>query len=102
MIRRDKRTFIKSFGALLFGSLLHRATKAKASTPAYYHLVVLGDMHLPCGLEKNRKRPTIVFFHAPLEGALDRCNDKVNTRNYAAQPTAAICLHLASNLEVNT
>ena len=42
----------------------------------------------------------IVFFHAPLEEALDSYNDKVNTPNYVAQSAAAIRTLLASNPQV--
>jgi 3',5'-cyclic-AMP phosphodiesterase len=231
MIRQNKRAFIKSLSALLLGAFLPKAAKAKASTPAYHHLVVLGDLHLPGGnlaikeqvlqtinawndlemvvavgdlceedgsaaeyrmiksffakltkpllpivgnhdfiyswfkkgaksvrgdaenreqrlhrfrdtfglssgyysrmagdytliflstdspghlaeisptqtawfgqeLERNRQRPTIVFFHAPLDGTLDSYNNSVNTPNFVAQPALTIRNLLADNPQV--
>ncbi len=230
MIRNDKRTFLKTLGALVLGALLPRAATARASA-APHHLVVLGDMHLPgsnlavkekvlqtintwsdveavaavgdlCeedgspreyralkdffaplkkpllpvvgnhdfiyswfkkgsksvrgdaesregrlrsfretfglasvyysrivgdyaliflstdspghlaeispaqtdwfrqALARHRQRPTIVFFHAPLEGTLDNYNDKVNLPNFVAQPAATIRTLLAENPQV--
>ena len=231
MIRQDKRTFVKSLGALLLSALLPKTAKANASTSAYHHLVVLGDLHLPgdnlaikeqvlqtinawndldmvvavgdlcaedgsaaeyrmiksffaklakpllpiagnhdfiyswfkkgaksvrgdaesreerlrsfrdtfglsgvyCSrtvgdyaliflstdspghlaeispaqtewfrqeLERNRHRPTIVFFHAPLDGTLDSYNSSVNTPNFVAQPAVTIHNLLAQNPQV--
>ena len=41
-------------------------------------------------LDSNRHRPTIIFFHAPLEGTLASYNKKANTPNYIAQPSGRI------------
>ena len=51
-------------------------------------------------LARHRQRPTIVFFHAPLEGTLDTYNDKVNKPNFVAQPAATIRTLLAENQQV--
>lgn len=221
MTSQPRRTSIKAIGALLLGALLPKAATASASAPAYHHLVVLGDLHLPGNnlaikehvlqtinewsdvetvvavgdlcenegsfeeyrmfksffaklakpllpvvgnhdfiysffakgsksvrgdaenrgeklrrfrdafglpslyysrtvgdytliflsadspghlaeisptqtawlrqeLERNRQRPTIIFFHAPLDGTLDSYNSSVNTPNFVAQPEATI------------
>lgn len=51
-------------------------------------------------LEKNKKTPTIVFFHAPLEGTLRSYNKNANTSNYVAQPTAKMRDILMNNPQV--
>ncbi len=230
MIRQDKRTFLKTLGALLLGAVLPKAATAKTAT-APHHFVVLGDLHLPGGnlavkervlqtinawrdveavvavgdlcegdgspaeyqalkgffaklakpllpvvgnhdfiyswakkgstsvrgdaehreerrhrvretfslasvyysktvgdyaliflstdspghlaeispaqtewfrqeLARHRQRPTIVFFHAPLEGTLDTYNDKVNKPNFVAQPAATIRTLLTDHPQV--
>lgn len=45
---------------------------------------------LQAELSRDRKTPTIVFFHAPLAGTLDNYNKNANTANFIAQPAAAI------------
>jgi 3',5'-cyclic-AMP phosphodiesterase len=37
-------------------------------------------------LNRNRKLPTIIFFHAPLKGTLRTYNQHVNTPSFVAQP----------------
>jgi len=37
-------------------------------------------------LDRNKKLPTIVFFHAPLEGTLQTYNKDVNTPSFVVQP----------------
>jgi 3',5'-cyclic-AMP phosphodiesterase len=51
-------------------------------------------------LEKNRKSPTIVFFHAPLEGTLRDYNNHANALNYIAQPSGKIHDILMNNPQV--
>ncbi len=51
-------------------------------------------------LEKNKKAPTIIFFHAPLEGTLRSYNKNANTSNYVAQPGGKIHDILVSNPQV--
>ncbi|MEI6702679.1 MAG: dienelactone hydrolase family protein [Deltaproteobacteria bacterium] len=51
-------------------------------------------------LENNRKRPTIIFFHAPLEGTLRNYNGTVNGPNRIAQPSGRIRDLLMSNPQV--
>lgn len=51
-------------------------------------------------LERHRQRPTIVFFHAPLEGTLDNYNRNVNTPNFVAQPEATIRALLTEHQQV--
>ena len=48
-------------------------------------------------LERHRQRPTIIFFHAPLDGTLDSYNRNVNTPNFVAQPEATIRALLADH-----
>ena len=47
MIRQNKRAFIQSLGALIFGALLPGKLLAGTVAPSAHHLVVLGDLHLP-------------------------------------------------------
>ena len=51
-------------------------------------------------LEHHRQRPTIVFFHAPLDGTLDSYNRNINTPNFVAQPEATIRALLADHPQV--
>ena len=51
-------------------------------------------------LEKIRKTPTIIFFHAPLEGTLRTYNNHVNRPDYVAQPAGRIRDLLLSNPQV--
>lgn len=51
-------------------------------------------------LENYKKTPTIVFFHAPLEGTLRNYNKNANTSNYVAQPTGKIHDILVNNPQV--
>jgi 3',5'-cyclic-AMP phosphodiesterase len=51
-------------------------------------------------LDKNRKAPTIVFFHAPLDGTLRNYNDKANSENYIAQPSGKLRDLLSGNSQV--
>lgn len=51
-------------------------------------------------LEKNNKRPTIVFFHAPLVGTLRNYNINANASNFIAQPSGKIHDALMSNPQV--
>lgn len=41
-------------------------------------------------LQENAHKPTIVFFHAPLENTLETYRDWVNTPNFVAQPAEEI------------
>jgi 3',5'-cyclic-AMP phosphodiesterase len=51
-------------------------------------------------LEENKKIPTIVFFHAPLENTLRNYNNDANTPNFFAQPSSKIQKVLSSNPQV--
>ncbi len=51
-------------------------------------------------LHQNRNLPTIIFFHAPLEGTLTGNNSVVKDLNYMAQPRAGIKSLLAENPQV--
>jgi 3',5'-cyclic-AMP phosphodiesterase len=51
-------------------------------------------------LKANRDKPTIVFFHAPLEGTLEQYKMHVNTSSYVAQPKKEIHRLLAGNPQV--
>jgi len=51
-------------------------------------------------LEKNKKYPTIIFFHAPLEGTLRSYNKNANSSNFVAQPIGKIRDILMNNSQV--
>jgi 3',5'-cyclic-AMP phosphodiesterase len=51
-------------------------------------------------LEKNRKTPTIIFFHAPLEGTLRSYNKNANAADFVAQPSGRLRELLANNPQV--
>jgi Icc protein len=51
-------------------------------------------------LKANRYKPTIVFFHAPLEGTHEQYGMHVNTDGYIAQPKNEIRRILADNPQV--
>ena len=51
-------------------------------------------------LEENKKFPTIIFFHAPLQNTLRSYNRDANTPNFIAQPSRKIHNVLASNPQV--
>lgn len=51
-------------------------------------------------LEENKKTPTIIFFHAPLQNTLRNYNRDANTPNFIAQPSGKIHNVLASNPQV--
>jgi len=55
---------------------------------------------LEATFKANRNKPTIIFFHAPLEGTLETYNAKVNTSNYVVQPKERIRVLLAENPQV--
>lgn len=55
---------------------------------------------LRTALNKNRKTPTIIFFHAPLEGTLRSYNKNANTSNYVAQPSSMLHDILTDNPQV--
>jgi predicted MPP superfamily phosphohydrolase len=41
-------------------------------------------------LDRNKKKPTIIFFHAPLEGTLRSYNKNANSFDFIAQPSGKI------------
>jgi len=41
-------------------------------------------------LDRNKKKPTIIFFHAPLDGTLRNYNKYANTFDFIAQPSKKI------------
>lgn len=51
-------------------------------------------------LDKNKKTPTIIFFHAPLEGTLRSYNKNANTSNFVAQPSSKFHDILMKNPQV--
>jgi 3',5'-cyclic-AMP phosphodiesterase len=51
-------------------------------------------------LKSNRDKPTIIFFHAPLENTLDSYGAQINTSSYVAQPKKEIRSLLARNPQV--
>lgn len=51
-------------------------------------------------LERNKTRPTIVFFHAPLEGTLRTYSKNTNAPDFIAQPAATIRELLSANPQV--
>jgi 3',5'-cyclic-AMP phosphodiesterase len=51
-------------------------------------------------LQKNNKKPTIIFFHAPLQGTLRNYNKTVNTPSRIAQPSESIRDVLRGNPQV--
>ena len=51
-------------------------------------------------LEKNKNDPTLIFFHAPLEGTLRSYNRNANTSNFVAQPSDKIRHILMNNPQV--
>jgi len=51
-------------------------------------------------LDANKKKPTIVFFHAPLTGTLIPYNDKVGSPRSFAQPSAKIDQILILNPQI--
>ncbi len=53
------------------------------------HLTQISQLQLDwlqSELKRNKKLPTIVFFHAPLKGTLNNYNETVNTLGFIAQP----------------
>jgi predicted MPP superfamily phosphohydrolase len=55
------------------------------------HLVEMSQKQLEwlrSDLEKHKRLPTIIFFHAPLEGTLRNYNSNANSPNFIAQPSA--------------
>lgn len=51
-------------------------------------------------LKRNKKKPTIIFFHAPLDGTVRSSNKKTNSPNFVAQPVGKIRDILISNPQV--
>lgn len=51
-------------------------------------------------LEKNKDAPTIIFFHAPLNGTLRDYNSNANTPNFIAQPHEKLREILVQNPQV--
>lgn len=51
-------------------------------------------------LDKNKKTPTIVFFHAPLDGTLRNYNKNANTPNFITQQAGKIREILMKNPQV--
>lgn len=51
-------------------------------------------------LERNRQTPTIIFFHAPLQGTLRNYRHWVNTPGFVAQPADTLHEILVANQQV--
>ncbi len=67
------------------------------------HLSEMSDQQigwLRAELEKNKDAPTIIFFHAPLNGTLRDYNSNANTPNFIAQPYEKIHEILVQNSQV--
>ncbi len=64
------------------------------------HLAEISDKQLSWlkkTLEENANKPTLIFFHAPLEGTLEPYHQWINTPNFVAQPMEAIKSLLIQN-----
>jgi len=67
------------------------------------HLTELSEQQLEwfrLELDKNKKIPTIVFFHAPLDGTLLNYKKSANTPNFITQPAGKIHEILMKNPQV--
>ena len=67
------------------------------------HLTLLSSeqlLWLSNELEKNKKLPTIIFFHAPLDKTLNDYKDHVNKPDFIAQPVGEIRDILFKNHQV--
>lgn len=67
------------------------------------HLTEMSDRQigwLRAELEKNKDKPTIIFFHAPLKGTLRNYNSDANTPDFIAQPHEKIHEILLQNSQV--
>lgn len=51
-------------------------------------------------VEANKNKPTIVFYHAPLDGTMDPKNEKEGNPKNFAQPSAKIDLILLTNPQI--
>jgi 3',5'-cyclic-AMP phosphodiesterase len=51
-------------------------------------------------LEKNKKKPTMIFFHAPLKGTLRDYGSNINSPDFIAQPSGEIHEILMGNPQV--
>jgi predicted MPP superfamily phosphohydrolase len=51
-------------------------------------------------LDTNKNKPTIIFFHAPLDGTLQNYNKNANAINFIAQPSDTIKDMLMANPQV--
>lgn len=51
-------------------------------------------------LKKNSTVPTIIFFHAPLEGTLSNYNKNANKPSFIAQPAAEIAKIIENNKQI--
>lgn len=73
------------------------------STDSHKYLAGISDMQLKWfkeELQKYPKKPTIVFFHAPLNHTLDNYKHWVNTPSFVAQPEEKIKSILNANPQI--
>lgn len=87
--------FQEVFGlaSLYYSKRIGRYSLVFLSTDSPGHLAEISQKQLEwlrAELDRNRQRPTIIFFHAPLEGTLRNYSKKANASDSIAQPSKAI------------
>ena len=100
-LRRFRETF--GLSSIHYSTTVGDYALIFLSTDAPGHLAEISPAQIDWfrqELARHRQRPTLVFFHAPLEGTLDTYNDKVNKPNFVAQPAATLRTVLAENPQV--
>ena len=79
----------------------YRLVFLSADSPGHLAELSPGQLEwLRAELDAHRQQPTIVFFHAPLDGTLRNYNRNANTANFVAQPSAIIREILSGNPQV--
>ena len=87
-----------------FGNTFGLKDNTYSKNAGKYHLIFLSlDSHrhlaeisekqlvwLQSELDRNKNKPTIIFFHAPLDGTLRNYNKYANTPHFIAQPSEKI------------
>lgn len=104
---REKKLnkFRETFGlpSISYSKMAGRYLLVFLSPDGSDHLSEMSDQQigwLRAELEKNQDAPTIIFFHAPLNGTLRDYNGNANTPNFIAQPYEKIHEILAQNSQV--
>ena len=104
--REEKlRNFRETFGLkdLYYSKTVGNYFLIFLSTDSPGHLAEISQKQmewLGSELERNKKQPTIIFFHAPLEGTLRGYNRYANTFDFIAQPSGTIRDLLKTNPHV--